>query len=153
VSKFLFWIAAAAFAMPLVARAHLYLIPSPTHEQTFAFGSERHQQWLVAGSDRHLALATEFTNDPYVDRTNPRQYDDFTFDFPSVRLGADGRTFYCHAPGGRLVPVAVRYRGFLGLEEVRLLGTSELLMKKPHGYLTLVLLVDRNRHADSTASL
>jgi hypothetical protein len=138
---------------PLTAGAHIYLIPSPTHEQTFAFGSERHQQWLTIGHDRHLALHTEFTNDPYVDRTNPRQYDDFTFDFPDVRLGTDGRTFYYHAPNGRTVPVAIRYRSFLGLMDVRLLDTSSLLMKEPHGYLTLELLVDTDQRPSSTASL
>ena len=134
------------------AGAHLYLIPSPTHEQTFAFGSERHQQWLARGADRHLALATEFTNDPYVDRVDPRQYDDFTFDFPDVRLGKDGRTFYYHAPNGQRVAVAERHRGFLGLEVVALLPGSQLLMKSPHGYLSLSLLVSGRRDAD-TASL
>jgi hypothetical protein len=134
-------LAACLGAAPLAASAHSYIIPSPTHEQTFAFGAERHQQWMTRGPDRHLALSTEFTNDPYVDRTEPRQYDDFTFDFPNVRLGTDGRTFYYHAPNGRNVPVAERYHGFLGLEDVRLLDRSFLLMKKPHGYLTLALIV------------
>jgi hypothetical protein len=143
---------ACLLAAPLTASAHAYLIPSPTHEQTFAYGSERHQQWMTSGSDRHLALATEFTNDPYVDRIEPRQYDDFTFDFPSVRLGADGRTFFYHAPNGRSVPVAERSAGFLGLEEVRLLDTSSLVVAKPHGYLSLLLIVT-DRHPTSTASL
>lgn len=140
-------------ATALPASAHIYVIPSPTHEQTFAYGSERHQQWLTRGPDRHLALSTEFTNDPYVDRTNPRQYDDFTFDFPAVRLGADGHTFYYHAPNGHVVAVAKRYKGFLGLDDVRLLDTSSLLIKEPHGYLTLALVVDRDHPTNSTASL
>ena len=152
--KALFIIATGILAASLTASAHLYVIPSPTHEQTFTYGSERHQQWMTSGRDKHLALSTEFTNDPYVDRSNPRQYDDFTFDFPDIRLGADGHTFYYHAPNGQVVPVAKRSEGFLGLEEVRLLDTTVLVMKKPHGYLTLALVVDRDRESvSSTASL
>jgi hypothetical protein len=146
------FLAAVFVAAPLAASAHAYIITSPTHEQTFAYGSEGHQAWVMRGHDRHLALDTEFTNDPYVDRLSPRQYDDFTFDFPNVRLGADGRTFYYHAPNGRTVPVAERYHGFLGLEEVRLLDRSSLLMKRPHGYLTLALVVS-DRPMPVTASL
>jgi hypothetical protein len=137
---------------PAIASAHLYVVASPTHEQTFAYGSEQHQAWVVRGPDRHLAVVTEFTNDPYVDRIEPRQYDDFTFDFPNVRLGADGRTFYYHTPGGKAVAVAERYNGFLGLDEVRLLDNAVLIIKRPHGYLTLTLLVN-DRPSASTASL
>jgi hypothetical protein len=140
------------FATAMPSLAHLYMVASPTHEQTFAYGSERHQAWMTRGADRHLALSAEFTNDPYVDRIETRQYDDFIFDFPNVRLGADGRTFYYRAPGGRTVAVAERYRGFLGLDEVRLLDNAVLIMKKPHGYLTLNLLVS-DRPAAATASL
>jgi hypothetical protein len=151
--KSIFLMLGACFlAAPLAASAHAYLIPSPTHEQTYAYGSERHQQWMTSGRDRHLALAAEFTNDPYVDRIETRQYDDFIFDFPNVRLGADGRTFYYRAPNGRSVPVAQRYSGFLGLDEVRLLDTSSLVITKPHGYLSLMLIVT-DRHPTSTASL
>jgi len=139
-------------AMPACGRPHVYLVPSPTHEQTFAFGSEQHQQWLTRGPDHHLALAAEFTNDPYVDRINIREYDDFVFDFPTVRLGADGRTFYYQAPAGPRIAVAERHAGFLGLEEVALLPGSLLLMKKPHGYLSLSLLVSAGPIVD-TASL
>jgi hypothetical protein len=143
-------LALSVLAAPAIASAHLYVIASPTHEQTYAYGSEQHQAWLTR--DRHLALSAEFTNDPYVDRIEPREYDDFVFDFPNVRLGADGRTFYYHTPGGRTVAVAERYRGFLGLDEVRLLNNAVLLMKSPHGYLTLDLLVS-DRPAAVTASL
>ena len=118
-----------------------WIVSSPTHEQTFAYGSESHRQWMVRGRDRHLALSTEFTNDPYVDRVEPRQYDDFVFDFPEITLGADGHTFYYHASGGRSVPVAYLHAGFLGIEEVRLLDNSVLLMHKPHGYLSLALFI------------
>jgi hypothetical protein len=146
------FLAVALVAVPLAAAAHVYVIPSPTHEQTFTYGSEGHRAWVTHGHDRHLALDVEFTNDPYVDRTNPRQYDDFTFDFPKVLLGADGRTLYYHASNGRAIPVARRHRGFLGVEEVRLLDRSFLFMKKPHGYLTLALLVN-DRPQPVTASL
>jgi hypothetical protein len=129
-----------------------YVVPSPTHGQTYAFGSERNQQWLARGPDHHLALAAEFTNDPYVDRINPREYDDFTFDFPDIRLGRDGRTFYYHASNGRLVPVAQRHSGFLGLQDISLLPGSLLLVEKPHGYLSLSLLIGAGRETD-TASL
>jgi hypothetical protein len=130
-------------SFPAAAAPRLYVIASPTHEQTFAYGSERHQQWLARGSDRHLALAAEFTNDPYVDRINTREYDDFIFDFPDIRLGRDGRTFFYQAPNGGRIPVAERHAGFLGMDEVTLLPGSLLLMKSPHGYLSLFLLVSR----------
>jgi len=62
-------LAASALLLPMLAAAHLFVVSSPTHGQTFAYGSEQHQAWLARGADRHLALTTEFTNDPYVDRT------------------------------------------------------------------------------------
>jgi hypothetical protein len=120
---------------------HVWLVPSPTHGQTYTFGSEQHQQWLTRGADRHLALSTEFTNDPYVDLVETRQYDYFIFDFPNIRLGSDGHTFYYRTPGGKSVAVAVRHPGLFGLQEVTLLQNSVLVMKKPHGYLSLELVV------------
>jgi hypothetical protein len=142
VKAFLRTLAAGALLLPMLAPAHLILVISPTHRQTFAYGSERHQAWLARGDDRHLALSAEFTNDPYVDQVNPRQYDDFIFDFPDVRLGTDGRTFYYHRAGGRPVAVARRFRDFLGIDEVKLLPNAELVIKSPHGYLSLNLLMD-----------
>ena len=121
------------------ASSHLWIVSSPTHEQTYAYGEERHQQWTTRGN--HLALSTEFTNDPYVDRIETRQYDDFVFDFPNIKLGSDGRTFYYRAPNGRSVPVAIRHPGFLGFNEITLLNNSALVIRKPHGYLSLELLV------------
>jgi len=123
------------------AAPHSWVVKSPTHEQTFSYGSERHRQWITQGPERHLALSVEFTNDPYVDRIEPRQYDDFIFDFPEITLGKDGRTFYYHAPGGRSIPVASRHPGFLGIEEIKLLDTSLLVIQKPHGYLSLEIFV------------
>ncbi len=129
-------------ALTIHASGHGYLVESPTHEQTFAYGSEQHQQWITRGADRHLALSANFTNDPYVDRVTPREYDDFIFDFPQIRLSPDGRTFYYRVSNGHSVPVAQRRRGFLGLEEIRLLDNVELLMKKPHGYLSFSLIIE-----------
>jgi hypothetical protein len=120
------------------ALARTWEISSPEHEQTFAFGSERDRQWMVLGN--HLGIAIHFTNDPYVDVDNPRRYDDFTFDFPSVTLGPDGRTLYYHPEKGRPVPVATVSPGFLGTE-VHLLPNSCLIVEKPHGLLNLTLVV------------
>jgi hypothetical protein len=120
-----------------------YRITSPDHEQTFAYGMEQNRVWVMRGADRHLAIRLTYTNDPFVDRINPRQTDNFEFHFPAVRLDAEGHTFYYHAPGGQLVPVATRKPGFLGIDEIRLLPTSDLDIQKPHGYLTLVLTVGR----------
>jgi len=83
----------------------------------------------------------DFTNDPYVDNDNPRQYDNFTFDFPQVRLGTNGHTFYYHAPDGRSLPVAVNQADDVGVDEIKLLPTSFLVVRQPHGYLSLELVI------------
>jgi len=146
-------LAAVLLAMvPLAASARLFVVASPTHEQTFAYGSERHQQWMTRGPDRHLALSAEFTNDPYVDKVNPRQYDDFIFDFPDIRLSRDGRTFYYHPAHGNPVSVAERHAGLFGLESIHLLDHADLVIRKPHGLLSLVLIV-HDRPPTATASL
>jgi hypothetical protein len=120
-----------------VEAAEVWSATSPDHEQTFAYGTETHREWSARGN--HLVLFLDFTNDPFVDRDNPRQYDSFSFDFPQVKLQADGRTFSYRTPNGRLVPVARRQPGFLGIEEITLLPSSDLLVLAPHGYLTLTL--------------
>jgi hypothetical protein len=120
---------------------HSWRIQSPTHEQTFAYGTETNRVWAQWGRDKHLALLLSFTNDPYVDRSNPRQYDNFRFDFPSVTLGKDGHTFYYRAEDGRLIPVARKFPVFLG-DEIRLLPNAALSVVKPHGYLTVTILVE-----------
>jgi hypothetical protein len=120
------------------AFARTWEITSPEHEQTFAFGSERQRQWQLLGN--HLGVIIHFTNDPYVDVDNPRRYDDFTFGFPRVTLGRDGRTFFFHPAKGPAIPVATRSPGFLGTE-IRLLPNSGLIVDKPHGFLTLTLVV------------
>jgi hypothetical protein len=121
---------------------HFWSVPSPDHEQTFAYGSENHRAWVERGRDRHLVLLLDFTNDPYVDQNHPRQYDNFSFSFPGVRMGKDGRTFYYHTSDGRLIPVASRDPGFLGIDEIKLLPNASLSIEKPHGYLSLTLLVE-----------
>jgi hypothetical protein len=113
-------------------------ISSPDHEQTFAYGTEQSRVLTAWGRDKHLAVLLSFTNDPYVDRQNPRQYDNFTFSFPSIMLGKDDQTFYFHAPDGRLIPVAKKHPVFVG-SDVRLLPNATLLVNKPHGYLTLMI--------------
>jgi len=118
---------------------HAWTVTSPDHEQTFAYGTETHRAWTEWGRNRHLVLLLNFTNDPYVDRDNPRQYDNFSFAFPSVKLGRDGRTFYYITAGGRSIPVAQKQRDFLDIDEIKLLPNAELIVKKPHGYLTVTL--------------
>jgi hypothetical protein len=120
---------------------HFWCVPSPDHEQTFAYGSEQHRVWAERGRDRHLAVLLDLTNDPYVDRDNPRQYDDFTFSFPDVTLGKDGHTFYYHTSDGRSIPVASKSPDFLGINEIHLLPNASLKVDKPHGYLSLTLLI------------
>jgi hypothetical protein len=114
------------------------VLASPDHEQTWTSGTEARRAWGQSGN--HLVLYLDFTNDPYVDRENPRQYDSFTFSFPQVRVGRNGHVFYARH-GGRDVPVAVRSPDALGVNEVHLLPNSELLVAHPHGYLSLALQV------------
>jgi hypothetical protein len=121
---------------------HFYRVASPDHEQTFAFGTETNRVWAVRGADRYLAVLLNFTNDPYVDRLNPRQYDNFTFGFPAVTLDKDRRTFTYRTPNGRIIPVAEKRPGFLRLEEIRLLPNATLIVRSPHGYLSLVLVIE-----------
>ena len=121
------------FAGRTQARENLWLVPSSNHEQTFAYGSERHHQWI--NRNGHLALYIEFTNDPYVDRINIRQYDDFEFEFPLVRVGVDGRTFYFRPPHGSMVPVATT-RPWQG---INLLPSSFMIIQKIHGRVTIIL--------------
>jgi hypothetical protein len=116
-------------------------IPSPDHAQTFAYGSEEHRAWVQRGN--HLDLIISFTNEPYVDRSEPRQYDDFSFNFPSVVLGDDARTFY-EVREREKIPVAVKHPGPFG-PEIGLLPSTFLVIAKPHGYLTLILVVNKAR--------
>jgi hypothetical protein len=133
--RFLFaglvWAAASVVDLP----AKEWLIPSANSEQTFAYGSERHRQWIVRNG--HLALVMEFTNDPYVDKIETRQFDDFEFEFPNVRRGFDGKTFYFRPNHQTAIPVA-SIRPGLGLT---LLPTSSVIVQKVHGLITILLVV------------
>jgi hypothetical protein len=134
-------LALSAFLLVPLAHAgdrHVWQVSSPHHEQTFTFGSERNRAWVQRGA--HLGIVIHFTNDPYVDRIEPRLYDDFSFDFPNVRLGKDGHIFYYHPSDGKAVAVAEKYPGLFG-QQVRLLPSSFLVIDKPHGWLTLTLVV------------
>jgi hypothetical protein len=127
------WIALAA---PAYAKDGYWKLVSPDHEQTYAYGSETNRVWK--NWKGHLALLLTFTNDPFVDRQNPRQWDNFRFDFPNVRLGADGRTFNYRTSDGRSIPVAAIRPVFLG-DEVRLLPNASAMVSRPHGYITVYL--------------
>ena len=126
----------------LASAPHFWRVASPDHEQTFAFGTEQNRVWAMRGRDRHLAVLLSFTNDPFVDRQNPRQYDNFTFAFPGVTLGKDGRTFYYHASDGRSIPLASKRPDFLGIDEIKLLPNASLIVNQPHGYLSLALAIE-----------
>ncbi len=132
-------------APTVLASSHAWRVESPDHGQTYAFGSEKRRAWMETGPDRHLTLFMELTNDPYVDIDNPRRWDTFTFSFPSIRLGKDGRTFYYHDGEGNTVPVAQRRPGFLGITEIKLLPNASLNVSKVHGYLSLELFVEDPR--------
>jgi hypothetical protein len=119
-------------------QAHLWEVTSPDQRQTFAYGSERHRQWIARGN--HLGIVMHFTNDPYVDQVNFRQYDDFDFEFPNITRATDGRTFFYHPRGHQPVAVATAHAGLFGTG-VTLLPSSCLAVQKIHGLLTLTLIV------------
>jgi hypothetical protein len=129
------WIAAMT---PGVAdSAHFWRVFSPDHEQTFACGMETNRVLKLWRG--HFAILLTFTNDPYVDYNNPRQEDNFRFDFRMIRIGANGDTFYLHTDDGRRIPVASLSHDFLGFDEVRLLPNATLFVERPHGYITVHL--------------
>jgi len=127
--------------LPLLAdEQHVWHVTSPDHGETYAYGSEASRVWKTLGPDNHLALYATYNNEPFAEGSN-RRYDYFTFNFPQVRLGRDGRMFYFRAPDGRRLPAAEKRSGFLGGEEIKLLSTSYLTVRKSHGYLTLTLVI------------
>jgi hypothetical protein len=126
-----------ALSVPVHAKDHFWKLVSPDHEQTYAYGTEQSRVWK--NWNGHLALLLNFTNDPFVDRQNSRQWDDFRFDFPNVRIGADGHTFYYLTQDDRRIPVAMTHAGFLGINEVRLLPSASVAVSRPHGYITVYL--------------
>lgn len=141
----------ASMPLPAAVSHHVWTVSSPDHRQTFSYGTEQNRAWLErGGAFKHLALALNFTNDPYVDRIEQRQYDNFIFDFPEVTLGTDGRTFYYRTSDGRSVPVAVKEPDFLGVNEIHLVPSAILIVKKPHGLLDLSLLISDHPQDNST---
>jgi hypothetical protein len=128
------WFALAASAS---AKNFYWKVVSPDHEQTYAYGTETNRVWK--NWNGHLALLLTFSNDPFVDRQNPRELDNFRFDFPNVRIGSGGHTFYYHTNDGRSIPVAMIRSGFLGFDEVRLLPSASAVVSRPHGYITVYL--------------
>ena len=134
-----------SFTFAQAAEQHFWRVQSPDHEQTFAYGTEQNRIWKQWGRDNHLALLLNYTNDPFVDRVNPRQYDNFRFDFPQVTLGRDGRIFYYRIPNGRAIPVAKKSPDFFGVDEVHLLPNAGVIVDKPHGYITVTIEVEDPR--------
>jgi hypothetical protein len=126
-----------------LVKAETWEVTSPDQGQTFAYGSERSRQWFTQGG--HLALAMHFTNDPYVDTINFRQYDDFIFNFPNLTLGKNGKTFFYHPTQNQAIPVAIR-KGLLG---TALLPSSYLVVRKVHGLVTLTLVVSNSSRVSS----
>jgi hypothetical protein len=127
------WFALAASAS---AKNFYWKVVSPDHEQTYAYATETNRVWK--NWNGHLAVLLTFSNDPFVDRQNPRELDNFRFDFPNVRLGSDN-TFYYHTASGRSIPVAMIRSGFLGFDEVHLLPSASAVVSRPHGYITVYL--------------
>ncbi len=118
---------------------HNWRVSSPDRHQTFAYGTESDRKF--ADWRGHLALLLTYTNDPFVDRMNWRQWDNFRFDFPQIKRDKDFRTFYFVAADGRHIPVAEKRPDFLGINEVKLLPTSQLVVNKVRGLVTVSLLV------------
>ena len=130
-------LALIALAAPASAATHFWQLRSPDHGQTFTYGTETNRVWKQWGS--HLALLLDYTNDPFVDYNDPREYDNFRFDFPNVVLGADGRTFYYHTADGRRIPVATKQPDFFGIDEVKLLPNASVVVRLPSGYISVYL--------------
>jgi len=132
-----------ALAFATTAPAGTWSVPSPDKHQTYAYGDDEHRTWFAQNG--HLSIRLQYTNDPYVDATEPREWDAFIFNFPDVRLSSDGKTFLYTPAGHPPVPVARRHGGFLGVKTVELLPTAALQINKYHGLLTLDLYVTDGR--------
>jgi hypothetical protein len=131
-----------SFTFAQASGQHFWRVRSPDHGQTFAYGTEQNRVWKQWGRDNHLALLLNYTNDPFVDRSNPRQYDNFRFDFPQVTLGRDGHFFFYRTSDGRMIPVAQKSPDFFGVDEVKLLPNAGVIINKPHGYITVTLEIE-----------
>jgi len=126
--------------LPAHAAQHVWEVTSPNHGQTYAYGSEQSRTWKMVPPANHLALFTTYTNEPFANGSNIR-YDNFTFNFPQVKMGPDGETFFYHASNGLNLPVAAKRPGFLGISQIKLLPTAFLRVRKVHGYLTMTLII------------
>ncbi len=139
--RFFFSLAVAAWIAALTpgvaSSAHSWTVVSPDHGQTFAYGTETGRTWKSWRG--HLALLLSFSNDPAVDYDNPRQFDNFRFDFLNIRLGDGAGIFYLRTGDGRRIPVASLRHDFLGFDEVRLLPNAGVVVRRPHGYVTVTL--------------
>jgi hypothetical protein len=134
------WTALASVSPIRASSEHIWYVTSPDHGQTYAYGSEQSRVWKMLGSHDHLAVYMTFNNNPFAEGSNQR-FDTFTFNFPQVRLGPGGHTFFYSAANGLDLPVAARDRGFFGIVEIKLLPTAFLQVKKQHGFLTLTLII------------
>jgi hypothetical protein len=102
-SRYLAFAAGAWLYFGWIARAdddHSWRVTSPDHGQTFAYGTEQNRVWAERGRDRHLAVLLNFTNDPFVDRQNPREYDNFTLPWRASTLisWVSTKSTYCPMP-------------------------------------------------------
>jgi hypothetical protein len=122
------------------ASQQIWYVTSPDHGQTYAYGSETKHSWAKLGPNGHLALYATFSNEPFAQGASSR-YDDFTFNFPQVKLGPGGHTFFYHTSSGLDLVVARKQSGFLGITEIKLLPTAYLVVKKSHGYVTMMLVI------------
>jgi hypothetical protein len=140
----LFFVIAMALTLAggSLARAgqQIWYVTSPDHGQTYAYGSETNHSWTIGGSNNHLALNATYSNGPWAQGSNVL-YDNFIFNFPQVKLGSGGHTFFYHASNGLNLPVARRQSGFLGITQIKLLPTAYLVTKKKHGFLTQTLVI------------
>jgi hypothetical protein len=142
-------ILAVIFVMgPVRAFGGQWLLVSPDHDQSFAYGSEMSRQW-VESPPGTLALTMVFTNDPHVDQVKPRQYLDFIFHFPQLHLDRKSQIFFYTAPDRRSIPVARINGGFLGFKAIDLLPLCRVEVKAHRGFLTVILLVQDHLIPDS----
>ncbi len=137
-----------SLATPAHAEKHYWRITSPDHGQTYSYGMEQNRVWTQWG--QHLALLLTYTNDPFVDRSNPRMTDNLTFHFRNIVLGRHGSTFYYTTRTGRKIPVAQKKADFFGINEVHLLPEAVVLVEKLHGYVSAVIILEDRLHNDES---
>jgi len=87
-------------------------------------------------------LLLDFTNDPFVDRDSPRQYDNFTFPFPRDP-GKDGTPIISYAGRDAPSPWRAKQAVFLAVKKFASLQMPPY-RRKPNGYLSLSLVIRDN---------